>query len=839
MSALPAGMVTFVFTDIEGSTRLHQRLGPAYAQLIGRHDALLTDVFRAHGGHVMTRMGDGYFVAFPSTDAAVAACLTGQRELSGQSWPDDAAVRVRMGLHCGRTEPVGENYVALAVHQAARVSAAAHGGQVLLSDACARELTDDAAVQVRRLGAFRLKDFDLAETLWQASVPGEEEAFPAPRVPPVEGHNLRVGRTSFVGRDKEIRQLQEALGERPLVTVLGPGGVGKSRLATRVAAESVAAFTDGVRAVSLVPATDEASVVVAIAEALGVTPGASPRAAVLEWLESRSLLLLVDNCEHVLVAAADLIAEILDSCPAVTVLATSREPLRVAGEQRWRIAPLGVPPEGTAPADMLAYDGLRLFLQRAEATDAGFDVDVGQLEHVAAICRLLDGLPLALELAAARIDTQPLAELAARLARGTGLGGTRSTTGMAHHETLHEVVDWSIRLLSDAQRTALVALSLLPAGFTLAGAAGILERADVPGEAVELVGDLVDKSLLQRAADDRLRMLETIRMHCTTTTPPEALHRLRTAVLDWALEATVAAEAVYRSGDLDEWNVLVRAEHDNWVDALRWAAEEGPVDSAIELAESLFNHFYSSGHYREGLALLQALERRVPPQDPRRPGVLRFASTMANFSKEHAIAQAYVDEALGLARASGDVSVLPRVLNLAASFHTDHAEYDQAIPLLSEALAIAESLGDEESAAVVMINLGVAAFYSGDHARAVDMYAAASAQLTRRQRWTDVARAESNLGEVYEAMGDVDEACAHVERAIDISRRTGDPLLITVTCGQLANIVLGRGDTARAAELAGQSLAAARELGQASFVDTAEALVHAVQATPRAEPDAH
>lgn len=834
--ALPAGLVTFVFTDIEGSTRLHQGLGPRYRELIAAHDRLLSEVFEGAGGCVVTRMGDGLFAAFPQVLAAVRACVVAQQCLKEQVWPEGAEVRVRMGMHCGQAVPVGDNYVALAVHQAARVSAAGHGGQVLLSGACAAdpELTKASEIAVRRLGEFRLKDFDLAESVWQVSVKGEEPVFAALRVPPVGGHNLRVGRTSFVGRDKEIRLLQEALGQHRLLTILGPGGVGKSRLATRVAAETPLLYRDGVRAVGLVAATDAESVTLALAEALGVSPGASTHAAVREWIGEKELLLLIDNCEHVLAAIAEVLDDLLDSCPGLRVLATSREPLRLQDEYRWRITPLAVPPAGADAGSLLTYDSVRLFLQRAEATHAGFTVTPAEMEDAAAICRLLDGLPLALELAAAQVGRQPLAQLATRLRDGASLGDDRQRASVPHHRTLRAVVDWSVRLLHDQQRAALTVLSFLPAGFDETTAATVLVEAEVSGDPVTHVGDLLDASLLQRGTDDRYVMLETIRQNAQTRSDPEQ-EVARRAVLRWASMATAGAEELYDRGDRVGWRDITRLEHDNWIDCLRWASAHAPPAEAATLARNLVRHFTDTDHYNEGLTLIRPLVERLSLADEARPRLLSalggleyqrfFNGSPLHVSSEIASGISYLEEAMPLLRSSGDLKELSIGLNRRAAFHSWMEQYAEADACLTEALSVAERAVAPGLIARIRINLGVNAHLLGSYHDAVVHYLVAENLASDEGDWPKVALAESNLAEAYEALGDTERALRYFHLAKDHAREEPNASLFAWISLHLARLTLDAEDLPSARAHAQDALAAAREVGKQAFADKAHELL--------------
>ena len=363
-ASLPSGLVTFVLTDIEGSTRLMRRLGEAYESVLERHRQLLRSAWAMHDGHEVDVEGDGGLIAFAEPLSAVRACAEAQRLLAVEPWGPAVEVRVRMGIHRGLASPRGHNYVALAVHQLARVMACAHGGQVLLTDDVAEHLPIDDRLWLVPMGHYRIRDFDTPVRLHQLGGPGLAGSFPALRALPADGHNLVRPRTSFVGRDDAVDSVLACIGPRTLVSLVGPGGVGKSRLAVEVGFIAASAWADGVWLVDLAPLAGGELVPAAVATALGVRAGAAdPLHEVVEHLRSRSALVVVDNCEHVVDACAEVVTSIL-AAPAVGVLVTSREPLRIPGEVTWRVPPLPIPRAGGPEAEEVASPSVQLFVAR-------------------------------------------------------------------------------------------------------------------------------------------------------------------------------------------------------------------------------------------------------------------------------------------------------------------------------------------------------------------------------------------------------------------------------------------------------------------------------------------
>ena len=504
-SGLPSGIVTFVFTDIEGSTRLLRRLGNRYAEALERHFVLLRRALRDHGGSDMGTAGDSLFAAFPDALAAVEACAEAQRLLGAEPWPGEEPLRVRMGIHTGLASPRNGAYVALAVHQAARVMSAAHGGQVLLSNDTAERLPVPSDVRIVPVGRFRVRDFEDPVRLFALAGPGLAHEFPAVRAVPADGHNLVGPPTSFVGRAGEVEKVAGLLGPGQLVTLTGPGGVGKTRLATEVGLRLAPAWADGVWLVDIAPLQEDSQIGAAVASAVGAPPGDGERwDDAVEFLRQRHALLVLDNCEPLAAACGRAADDLLAACLSCSVLATSREPLGVGREVVFRVGTLSLP---DAAVD--------LFVDRARRVRPELVLDPSTTAVIAAICRKVDGLPLAIELAAARLGVLSLGEILEGLDDRFRLLRTRNPDVPARQQTMEALLEWSDRLLSDQERACLRRLGAFGGGFTLHAAeapvaAGDLDAYDVP----ELLWSLVDKSLVVAdltANETRYRLLESVR----------------------------------------------------------------------------------------------------------------------------------------------------------------------------------------------------------------------------------------------------------------------------------------------------------------------------------------
>ena len=508
MPELPHGTVTLLFTDVEGSTRLARLLGVRYDESLAAHRSLLREAFAAHGGVEVDTQGDAFFFAFERAREAVGAAAAAQRALAAHDWPQGEPVRVRMGVHTGEPElSPGGYYVGVDLTRGARICAAAHGGQVVLSRTTRDLVGED--IEVRDLGDYRLKGVPRPERLFQLVAPGLGFDFP-----PLQAQqlgNLPLPRTPLVGRREEIQQILDALGGTPVLTLTGPGGIGKTRLGVEIARTVVESYSDGAFFVGLAGVDDPDAVPAVIARTLGVTeePGETAADALVRSLRDRELLLVLDNFER-LIAAAPLVADLVAACPRLRVLATSRERLHVTAETEYAVPSL------------VEDDGTELFLARAARARAARAPEPGpaELDEIRAICRRLDGLPLAIELAAARVRLLPLSEILMRLERRLAFltGGPRDLP--ARQQTLMATIDWSYNLLEPDEQTALKYLAVFAGGFSLPAAAALLGDDEA---ALRLLSSLRDKSLVvpRRGGDGgaRFALLDTIREY--------ALERLR------------------------------------------------------------------------------------------------------------------------------------------------------------------------------------------------------------------------------------------------------------------------------------------------------------------------
>jgi predicted ATPase/class 3 adenylate cyclase len=506
--SLPIGTVTFLFTDIEGSTRLLKALGSGYRDVLERHAAIMREALAEYEGVEVSTEGDAFFAAFRSAPMAVAAAVAAQQRLANEPWPVGHPVRVRMGLHTGEGRRGGDSYVGLDVHRAARIAAAGHGGQVLLS-AASRSLVEAAlpeGVTLRDLGMHRLKDLDQPEHLGQLVINGLEQEFPAIRTLETPT-NLPAELTSFVGREREVDEALELLSTTRLLTLTGPGGAGKTRLAIRIAARLQSAYADGVFFVDLAPLTDPGLVLPTVARTLGLSDQAQRSIVDLlkDHLELQNVLLVLDNFEHVL-AAREGIQDLLAAAPRVKVLVTSRSRLSLYGEQEFPVPSLALPDRGAiGDLDRLSqYEAVALFVERARAAEPAFGITNENAPAVAEICVRLDGLPLAIELAASRVRLLEPGEILARLEQRLPLLTAGGANLPERQRTLRGAIDWSYELLEAPHRSLFRRLSIFAGGCTLMAVEAVCNPGGELGlDTLEGMASLVDQSLLRRMAPVR------------------------------------------------------------------------------------------------------------------------------------------------------------------------------------------------------------------------------------------------------------------------------------------------------------------------------------------------
>ncbi len=803
MREFPTGILTLLFTDIEGSTRLLQQLGDRYADVLKECRRLLRMAFQQGHGYEVDTQGDAFFVVFERAADAISSAIGLQRALFSAHWPDQARVRVRVGIHTGEPRPVEEGYIGLDVHHAARIMSAAHGGQTLLSqvtrDLVADELSD--GVTLRDLGEYRLKDIAGLSHLFQLVVPDLPADFPLPATASAQRalYNIPSPSTSFVGREQEVAAISDLLDQPDvrLLTLLGTGGVGKTRLALQVAREVEQRFTGGVCFVPLDQLGDADGVVPAIAQALEMPGGLEERDAPLieqvqAALRDSPFLLILDNFEQVL-PARSVIAHLLAGCPQLKILITSRARLHVQAEHLFELPPLPLP-EREALRDLkklLRYAAIALFVQRARAVAPDFRLTSTNAAAVAGICARLDGIPLAIELAAARMRHFSAPAVLAQLERGLAILQGNIQDAPARQQTLQGALAWSYQLLEPAEQRVFRRLAVFAGGATLEAAGQVCAAPDETREQVtEILVALVDKSMAQHHGQDesdaRYWLLQTLSEY--------GEERLAKA---GELETTRSAHAAYylswaerivpylSGAEQIRWLDRLDQEYENVRTALEWMVagteeETARTEQGLRLCVALLGYWEIRGFFREGIAYIErslANSRGAAPSE--RAQALHGAGFLALMQDDNERAERFLRESQSLFRESGDRAGMANILRLQGNLALVKNSYKIARRLLEEALAIYRERGDIQKAASTR--------------GALAQIALAQCDFTRAR-----ALLEENMA-TYSASGEQD----------------GTAYLL---CLQALLHFLSRGDSAEARTLAEQSLARYKAVGNRRFV---------------------
>ncbi len=819
-AALPTGTVTFLFTDIEGSTRLVQALGERYPALLADHRRLIEQAVAGSGGHVFGAEGDALFAAFDQAPSAVSAAVSAQQALAAHAWPDGVELRVRMGLHTGEAVLVGDDYVGLTLHQVARMAAAAHGGQILLS-ATTRALAAGALPEglgIRDLGEHRLKDLARSERLYQLVVPGLPSAFPPPRTLDVRPHNLPVQLTSFVGRE-DLAEARRLLDAARLLTLTGPGGTGKTRLALQLAAEAAESFADGTFFVGLDAVTDPELLASVIATALGrIEAGdAPPVERLVDHLRDLRLLLVLDNFEQI-VGAAPTVARLLREAPEIRIVVTSRIALRVSGEQEFAVPPLGLPAvdDAVTAERAAASEAVRLFVERSMAVRPGFRLTDGNAAAVADIVARLDGLPLAIELAAARVRVLPVEALRDRLDRSLAVlvGGARDLP--ERQQTLRGAIDWSHDLLDGPDRRTFAHFGVFAGGAHLAQAETVCGSVEAPApDVLEGLESLVEKSLLRTVPTDdgspRFAMLATIREYALDRLEErggsDAVRR-RHAEAYLALAEDCSVELTGpRSGP---WLDRLELEHDNLRAALDWAVGRGEAGIALRMGAALWRFWQIRGHLNEARDRLDRI-LAVPGAEDASPEVraaaLRAAGSIGYWRGDQDAAHRHYAAALVEARRSGDPAAIAGALYDLAFAPTPgvvtFTTGPESAGYIEEALRIYRELGDDRGIANASWALGTGRLGLRDLVAARRHFEEALPIYERLGDAFGAGWAHHELGLLEIHAGDTDAAARHLSAALDRFLPSDDQSALVVLLLDVALLAEQRGQTIAAARLSG------------------------------------
>lgn len=811
---LPTGTVTFLFTDIEGSTRLVQSIGDKYRAVLEAHNEILSDAIEAHGGIALQTEGDSFFAVFESVVSAITAALSAQRALLAHSWPDDLEVRVRMGLHSGEGAHGGANYVGIDVNRASRIADAAHGGQTVMSEASAilAERALDPEVAVTDLGKHRLKDLSEPEAIYQVSAPGLPEEFPPLRTLDAVPNNLPMQVTSFVGRQHVLERATDLMGQSRLLTLTGPGGTGKSRLSLQVAAEMADEFSDGVFFVGLSPITDSSNISSTVLSAMGLQVSSkdeAPDEHLLDQLDGKQLLMVLDNFEQVL-DGAPLVASMVQRAPRSKFLVTSRAPLRISGEQEMPVPPMQIKPDSAGMADLAAIgnvEAVRLFVERARSVRPDFDLTSENSAALVELVGRLDGLPLAIELVASRVRLMNVNGILDRLDFKMMRSGNVDLP--ERQQTIDGAISWSYDLLDEPVRCLFDALSVFAGGARLEEIEYVMEGlGGVDIDVLDGLATLVDHSLLRSqdgVAGQRFRMLHVIREYAMARLDEreiagEARRRHLEAYV--AMAERVAPEMLRK--DRRMWLDALEEEHDNIRAALEWGMGR-EIDLVLRLVAGSWRFWQARGHLHQARAITEAALAQVGGSTRWRAKALEALGGVLWWQGDMDGSRDTYRDAIDLQRDVGDPAEIANALyNYAmpvayAGGDTD----DEADSALDEAERIYRDLGDIGGLGDVAWGRGDVELFREHYQQSVDHLIESADLYEKAGNEFGLGWARFQIAGCLVRMGQPREAWPHIKQGLRVFAGHRDMSAITIFMALASSVAQELGLRDRALRLGG------------------------------------
>ncbi|HJQ95885.1 MAG TPA: adenylate/guanylate cyclase domain-containing protein [Acidimicrobiia bacterium] len=800
----------FLFTDVEGSTRLWDQSPELAARLIADQDHLIREAVEHHGGRVFASGGDGVAVVFTDVDEAVAAAIEAQRALQPRS---EGSVAVRMGIHLGPVIERDNDYFGTTVNRAARVMATAHGGQVLVSEAVATRL-GSRPFSLKDLGTHSLRDLAEPEHIYQVCHPELAERFPPLRSLGSYRNNLPAGLPDLIGRDRDLQVVVDVLSTRRCVTVVGPGGVGKTRFASQVAADVMDRFPGGVWMVGLAALSPSADPAGAIVASLGLESNdeRSQIERVSEHIGQQATLLVLDNCEHMIDSVAAIVRGLLGSCSQLSIIATSRERLHLPEERVYDLAPLEIPEAKDESRFIATIPAVQLLIQRAE--DAGaLNPLQSDPRATASVCRRLDGIPLAIELAASRLRVMSIAELDTSLAASLRLLSGRDTSGPTHHATMTATIDWSYRLLDDEAQRAFARLGVFLGGFDLEAASAVGDFGS-PDEVVELLTSLVEASLVRHISQtplSRYRMLEPIRQHALVLLGAGESD-IRSRHAQFFRDLALQAESHLLGVGQTEWMSRLDDDLDNLRAAQAWLAASDPA-GALDLSTAMTGYWFHRAMFKEGKATLEAAISSYPDSGLRRIDALIGLSHICWIGADYERGGEAAGAALEQARAAGEEAKATIATQCLARTWLMSGRTDDAVPLMEQARKDARRLALTRWEADAAHFLGIAARQAGELERAQELHQAAGAGFEAAGDLVSVGYARGAEAVAAWLMGRIDLARKLSSESVRIHEEFGEARGAAEGRGVSAMFDLDQGDLDSGYEKATRALRELRDIG--------------------------
>ncbi|HEX8313082.1 MAG TPA: adenylate/guanylate cyclase domain-containing protein [Chthoniobacteraceae bacterium] len=833
MEPLPSGTITFLFTDLEGSSVRWEHFPQSMKEALVRHDALLRETFTRHRGYTFKHTGDGFCVAFHTAHEAVTAAVEAQRALAAEPWNEAGPLKARMGLHTGAASLRDGDYFGQTLNRASRIMDAGHGGQILLSSATSQLARDllPAGASLIHLGEYALRSMDRLEKLFQVVVPDLTSKFPALRTVEVLPNNLPYSATSFVGREQDMVEVQQLLGKTRMLTLTGPGGAGKTRLGLESGATVLPRYRDGVWLVELAPLRDADGVIETVANAIGLReqPDRSLTEVLHEALRKKQMLVILDNCEHLPEECRRVCSAVLQAAPGVTFLATSRQPLGVAGELVWLVPPLDVMrlPEGGIATDeyvhqLSQYEAVRLFIDRASAARPGFTLTRQNAAAVAEICYRLDGMPLAVELAAARVRVLSPEQIAAKLNDRFQLLRTTSRTVLPHQQTLHTLIDWSYDLLLEKEKLFFQRLGIFVGGRSLEALEAVCSGDGIEAyEVLDLLEQLVQKSLVtvEPGTDDESRytMIESIWFYAREKLDESGeSEKLAQRHFQYYLALAEEAAPHMEAPEQVAWLEKLHADVYNLREAIQWAlTDHVSAEEGLRLVAALQRPWELRGSLDAAQEAYAKMLRKPGSEKPtlQRAKALDAAGRIAWCQDDYEIARRCYDEAVLLYRALGQENLAVFLETLIAFVDRGDGDLELAEAKLQRALVYSREQGMLRLEALSLSGLGTLALDRGDAPRGLE-YKREGLALYRKlgDRWIiglvlwGVARAAT-------AQGDLVAARASLQEWLEILRGFRNRWALPYLLQALAELDMREQRAMHAATLLGTAEALRESLG--------------------------
>ncbi|MFZ1321063.1 MAG: tetratricopeptide repeat protein [Ignavibacteria bacterium] len=867
MNNPPSGIVTFLFTDIEGSTMLSQEYPETIHSAIEKHHLIMHDAIESNNGFVFKTIGDAFYCAFESAEDAVNAAVIAQKNLANEKW-NDVVIKTRIGIHSGAAEWNGENYMGyITLARAARVMSASFGEQIIISNDTF-ELSKDnisSGISFRDLGERRLKDLIQPLRLYQIVVEGIRKEFPPLKTLDARPNNLPVQLSSFIGREEEMRQIKNILKEKRLLTLTGPGGTGKTRMSLQIAADIIDDFGNGVWFIELASLIEPELLPNAIMHVLGIKeqPKQKIEDTLTEYLQDKELLIILDNCEHIIIACAIISEKILQNSPKSKIIATSREALQCSGEQIHKTLSLETPDpkDKESPEQLTQYEAVRLFIERALSVNKNFRVNNENASALAEICHKLDGIPLAIELAAVRIKMLSVEKIHERLDDRFKLltGGQR--TALPRQQTLKALIDWSYDLLSDEERILWSRLSVFSGGWNLDAAEEICSDITIINkeDILDLLSNLTDKSIvIFNQENHRYGMLESIKHYGhEKLLKSDEYKNILNRFLKFYMELSEAVSKNFRGSETAFWINIINCEYKNIEKGLIWSLDNNENETGARLVGAIAQYWFILGNLSEAMRWLEIVLKKQPE-------IMnfyfcrvnyfigKFARLNGDFEKaknflkrsllywrevgnEQGItdtlnslgvnefdqgrfeqAAEYYEENLNIYRESENIKGIAVTLNNIGNVVSNLGDFTKANKLYEECLAIRRELKDELGIGITLNNLGVLAFEQGEYVKANELLKESMQIRLEIGDRNGVTISLLNLGHTAYNQGIYLEASNFYKESLKICKDMGDKALIADSLNNLGKVALEHEGTEQALKFIEESLVINREIGSQS-----------------------